>query len=41
MFSALSSVEEFYFYYFCFTIVVPYMFYVTYRLSKGKLDTAV
>ncbi|ORZ00156.1 MBOAT, membrane-bound O-acyltransferase family-domain-containing protein [Syncephalastrum racemosum] len=27
--------KEFYFYYVCFTIVVPYMFYVTYRLSKA------
>ena len=26
---------EFYFYYVCFSIVVPYMFYVTYNLSKG------
>lgn len=27
---------EFYFYYICFSIVVPYMFYVTYKLSTGK-----
>ncbi|KAI9322745.1 MBOAT, membrane-bound O-acyltransferase family-domain-containing protein [Dichotomocladium elegans] len=26
--------REFYFYYVCFVIVVPYMFYATYRLSK-------
>ncbi|KAI9246875.1 MBOAT, membrane-bound O-acyltransferase family-domain-containing protein [Phascolomyces articulosus] len=26
--------REFYFYYVCFSVVVPYMFYVTYNLSK-------
>lgn len=31
----LKMYIEFYFYYVCFTIVVPYMFYVTYRLSTG------